>query len=564
MEDIEITYLNTDILIIGGGTAGCFAGIHIKEKSINTEVLIAEKAHIKRSGCLAGGINSINAYLNPGQTPRNFLEYIKDDNEGLVRDDLIYTMAKRLNSVVSKLDKWGVPFLKDEAGNYIPKGDRSIKIRGESIKPIIAKEVIKSGVKVINRINITNYLIINGKVRGAFGFSVRENKFYVIKAKAVICATGGASGIYRPNNPGTARHKMWYSPFNTGSGYAMGIRAGAEMTTFEMRFIALRTKDTISPTGSLVQSFGAKQVNNKNQEYQNNYRKNSTPYRLLSTIKENEEGRGPCYLDFSHLNKDEIDILKKSYLNMSPGFVLKLADSKSNKKNIEITGTEPYIVGGHAQSGYWIDVERKTTLEGLFAAGDVAGGVPKKYASGCMVEGEIAAESAMKYINNINNLKKITIYDNIIDREFKRVFKPYFEDDIFNPDELEERLQKIMDEYAGGIKSNYKLNKEKLLKAKELINRLRYDLKKGNAKDLYQLMKFHEVLDRVDVAMILIKHLLYRKETRWPIYQTRLDYPEKDDENWLKFINSIFDKYNDKVKIIEKDYDFYCGDYNDY
>lgn len=560
MEEVETVHLNTDILIIGGGTAGCLAGIHIKEKNIDTEVLIAEKAHIKRSGCLAGGINSINAYLNPEQTPKKFLEYIKNDSEGLVRDDLIYTMAKRLNRVVDKLDKWGVPFLKDESGNYIPKGDRSIKIRGESIKPIIAKEVIKSGVEVLNRVNITNYIVIDGKLKGAFGFSVRENKFYVIKAKAVICATGGASGIYRPNNPGMARHKMWYSPFNTGSGYAMGIRAGAEMTTFEMRFIALRTKDTISSTGSLVQSFGAKQVNNKNQEYQNNYKKNSTSYRLLSTIKENEEGRGPCYLEFSHLSNDQMDILKKSYLNMSPGFVLKLADSSSNKKNIEITGTEPYIVGGHAQSGYWIDKNRKTTLEGLFAAGDVAGGVPKKYASGCMVEGEIAAESAMKYINNI---KKIKVTDNIIDKEFKRVFKPYFEDNIFSPDELEERLQKIMDEYAGGIKSNYKLNEEKLLKAKELINRLRYDLKKGNANDLYQLMKYHEVVDRVDVAMILIEHLLYRKETRWPIYQTRLDYPKKNDKNWLKFINSIFDKYNDEVKIIERDYDSFCGDYND-
>ena len=561
MEDIEVIHLNTDILIIGGGTAGSFAGIRIKEKNINTDVLIVEKAHIKRSGCLAGGINSINSYLTPGQSPSKFLEYIKNDSEGLVRDDLIYTMAKRLNGVVKKLDKWGVPFLKDEYGNYIKKGDRSIKIKGEKIKPIIANEVRKSGVKVLNRVNITNYLIIDGKIRGAFGFSVRENKFYIIKAKAVICATGGASGIYRPNNPGMSRHKMWYPPFNTGSGYAMGIRAGAEMTTFEMRFIALRTKDTISPTGSLVQSFGAKQVNNKGQEYQNYYEKNTTPYRLYSTLKENKKGRGPCYLDFSHLDNDKMNILKKSYLNMSPGFVLKLADSSSNKKNIEITGTEPYIVGGHTQSGYWIDIDRKTTLEGLFAAGDVAGGVPKKYASGCMVEGEIAAESALKYINDV---KEFTISKDIIDKEFKRVFKPYFEYNIFNPDELEERLQKIMDEYAGGIKTNYKLNEKKLLKAKKLINELRYDLKKGNASNLHQLMKYHEVVDRVDVAMVLIEHLLYRKETRWPIYQTRLNYSKKNDEKWLKFINSVFDKYNDKVKIIERNYNNNnCGDYND-
>ncbi len=88
----------------------------------------------------------------------------------------------------------------------------------------MAKALYQSGARVLNRVNITNYLVIKGKVRGAFGFSVRENKFYLIKAKAVICATGGAAGIYKPNNPGAARHKIWYSPFNTGAGYAMGIR----------------------------------------------------------------------------------------------------------------------------------------------------------------------------------------------------------------------------------------------------------------------------------------------------------------------------------------------------
>ncbi len=70
-------------------------------------------------------------------------------------------------------------------------------------------------------------------------FQSQDDTAYEIRAKKVLCATGGAAGLYKPNNPGFSSHKMWYPPFNTGAGYAMGIRSGAEMTTFEMRFIAL-------------------------------------------------------------------------------------------------------------------------------------------------------------------------------------------------------------------------------------------------------------------------------------------------------------------------------------
>ncbi|WP_018249262.1 adenylyl-sulfate reductase subunit alpha [Orenia marismortui] len=553
MKNIEIVKLNTDILIIGGGAAGCYAGARIKEEDPKSDVLIVDKAHIKRSGCLAAGISAINAYLNPGVTPRDFLDYVKNDSEGLVRDDLVYTLAQGLNKASNWLEKWGLPFLKDEVGNYVAKGKRSVKINGEHIKPIMAKAVKESGVEVLNRVNITNYILIDNKVSGAFGFSVRENKFYVIQAKAVICATGGASGIYKPNNPGAARHKMWYSPFNTGAGYAMGIRAGAEMTTFEMRFIALRTKDTISPTGVLAQSFKAKQINRDGLEYQEQYKKNSTPYRLHATLYENQRGKGPCYLDVTHLNDDSNNRLKRSFLNMSPGIVLKWADSEvePNQNPVEIYGTEPYIVGGHSQSGYWVDSKRRSTLEGLYAAGDVAGGAPKKYVTGAMVEGEIAGLDALNYIGN---LEYVEVSDKIIDKELDRVFSPLEKSEGFLPEDLEERLQKIMDEYAGGLSSNYRLDEGKLIRARKELKILKEDLTRARAKDIHQLMNLHEVIDRVDVARVLVEHLLYRKETRWRCYQERVDYPNKDDKNWFKFVNSIYDPELDKIKIIERDH----------
>ncbi|GAB6099983.1 adenylyl-sulfate reductase subunit alpha [Halanaerocella petrolearia] len=553
MEQVEVVQLETDVLIIGGGAAGCYAGITIKEEDADVDVLIAEKAQIERSGCLAAGINALNAYLNPGVTPKDFLDYVKNDSEDLVRDDLVYSIAQGVNEVANNLEEWGLPFLKDEQGNYVAKGTRSVKIKGEQIKPILAEATLNSGVEVLNRVNITNYLVDDGQVKGAFGFSVRENKFYVIQAKAVICATGGAAGLYKPNNPGQARHKMWYSPFNTGAGYAMGIRAGAEMTTFEMRFIALRVKDVISPTGTLAQGFNAKQVNIQGKEYQNNYEKNSTPLRLHATIKENQAGRGPCFLDVTHLDNETSERLKRTYLNMSPGILLQWANQEvePNEEPIEIYGTEPYVVGGHSQSGYWVDSNRKTTVNGLYAAGDVVGGAPKKYATGCMVEGEIAAVSALEYIED-TDLGEVS--QQLIDKEFNRVFAPLERKGGFAPLELEERLQKLMDEYAGGLSTDYQLQEEKLLKARKLLKQLKRDLVKGQADNLHQLMRLHEVVDRVDVSQVLVEHLLYREETRWKGYQERVDYPERDDENWFKFVNSRYDTDEDEIKIIEREH----------
>lgn len=241
---MKIEKLSTDILIIGGGTAGCYAALTISENS-DKKVLICEKAHIKRSGCLAAGVNALNAYIVEEESRRIML-ITQKDADGIVREDLLLTMSEKLNEVTDRLEKLGLVILKDENGKYVTRGNRNLKINGENIKPILASAVEKTkNVEILNRVNITDFAVKNNKINGAYGIGIENDTFYIIEAKAVIVATGGAAGLYKPNNPGFSRHKMWYPPFNTGAGYAMGINAGAEMTTFEMRFIALRCKDTI-------------------------------------------------------------------------------------------------------------------------------------------------------------------------------------------------------------------------------------------------------------------------------------------------------------------------------
>ena len=532
--------LHTDILIVGGGTAGCYAALTIREKS-DYSIIIAEKANIKRSGCLAAGVNAINAYIIKGRKPEDYVEYAKKDADGIVREDLLMTMSEGLNRVTEKMEKLGLVILKDENGEYVARGNRNIKINGENMKPLLASAVESlPDVTVLNRINITDYIVENNTIRGAFGFSMEENTAYEIRAKKVLCATGGAAGLYRPNNPGFSRHKMWYPPFNTGAGYAMGIRSGAEMTTFEMRFIALRCKDTIAPTGTIAQGVGAKQVNAKGEVYEDKYGL-TTSERVYGTVMENLEGRGPCYLRTEGISDEQDESLKKAYLNMAPSQTLKWIESgkKPSEQNVEIEGTEPYIVGGHTASGYWVDTDRQTTIHGLYAAGDVAGGCPQKYVTGAMVEGEIAALHMVKELDAgqelpVNEAEEETALEEKIE-EYNHFLTA--SNDMFTVEALEEAMQKVMDNYAGGISTHYQFNEKQLALAKDKIKQLIELSEDVAAEDMHELMFVYELRERLTVCLAVIAHLEARKETRWHSFAENLDYPKKD-RKWLKYVNS--------------------------
>ncbi len=543
--------ISTDVLIIGGGTAGCYAALTISENS-DKKVLICEKAHIKRSGCLAAGVNALNAYIVEGRKPQDYVDYAKKDADGIVREDLLLTMSEKLNEVTDRLEKLGLVILKDENGKYVTRGNRNLKINGENIKPILADAVKKAkNVTVLNRVNIFDYSVKDNKINGAFGFGIENGIFYTIEAKAVIIATGGAAGLYKPNNPGFSRHKMWYPPFNTGAGYAMGIRAGAEMTTFEMRFIALRCKDTIAPTGTLAQGVGAKQINSLGEVYETKYGL-TTSERVYGTVNENQEGRGPCYLRTEGITAEQDESLLKAYLNMAPSQTIKWIESGRNpsRQNVEIEGTEPYIVGGHTASGYWVDTDRATTIEGLFAGGDVAGGCPQKYVTGALAEGEIAGLSAVKYIDSKESFEKISDEDT---NYHLRKTEKYLTDrhSLYTTEQLEEAMQTVMDSYAGGIKTNYRFNEKQLDIADCKIRQLETLTDDLYAEDFQELMYICELKERLTVCKSVIAHLRARKETRWHSFAENLDYPEKDDRNFNKYVNSRLE--NGEIKIIIRD-----------
>ncbi|GBU24080.1 adenylylsulfate reductase alpha-subunit [Fibrobacteria bacterium R8-3-H12] len=510
--NLELRHIDTDFLIIGGGAAGCYAALAFCEHS-DARVLIVEKANIRRSGCLAAGVNALNAYIGAGKTPQDYVDYARADAEGSVRGDLLLTMAEGLNRAAEKLESLGLTILKDEQGQYAARGWRNIKINGENIKPILASAVKKQkSITVLNQVNVFEYIMQENRILGVYAVGIEEPILYTILAKAVLCATGGAAGLYKPNNPGFSRHKMWYPPFNTGAGLSMGIKAGAEMTTLEMRFIALRCKDTLAPTGTLAQGVGAKQINALGEVYEDKYGI-TTSQRVYGTVAENRDGRGPCALRTIGIAKEQEEDLFKAYLNMAPSQTLRWIESGKGPsvQNVEIEGSEPYITGGHTASGYWVNTNRETTIKGLFAAGDVAGGCPQKYVTGALAEAEIAAKAALRYYMS----NKISPPNAEKTEEVKQKLEKYLSRSENQSDALEEAMQRVMDEYAGGIGTYYRFTEESLKIADEKILELIEQSEQLSASNMQELVYIMELQERLVLCRSVIAHLATRKEERY-------------------------------------------------
>ena len=544
----------TDILIIGGGAAGCMAAVFAKKKAPHLEVTILEKAHVRRSGCLAKGLNAVNACLG-NSTAGEYLEYVKNDNFDIVCSDLILSIGERLNRMTALLEDLGVPFHKNDRGGYVNRSPRSVLMDGENLKPLLTEAVMSCGVKIYNRTPV--YRLLTSRdgetVTGAVGFNVRTLEPVVAEANAVIICTGGASGIYHPSNAVLERTKTWYCPYNAGAGLAMGLRAGAEMTSFEMRFVALRTKDVVAPTGTLVLGRDVRQCNSKGEEFLEKAereigRKLKTSERLFYTVKEQKIGKGSCYIDISRLSPEDYTALIESYLNMSPSIILELlGEPDKQRSSIEICGSEPYINGGHGMAGFWIDQNRRTSLKGLYAAGDVAGGAPKKYLTGCFAESEIAINDIL---DRWTELKSSAGSKTVLNSAVENMFSPLYSENGNTFSEVEERLHKIMEEYAGGSTQNYETDHDKLVLAKNYLDVLLGKTRYMSADDGHELMRIHDTIDRVLLARTLVEHMDAREETRWPCYQTRLDYTQKNDGSFRAFINSKM--VNNEINVFKR------------
>ncbi|MCG6887058.1 MAG: adenylyl-sulfate reductase subunit alpha [Proteobacteria bacterium] len=583
---------NIDILVAGAGLGGTGAAFEARYWGQNKKIIIAEKANIDRSGAVAQGLYAINCYMGTRfgeNNPEDHVRYARIDLMGMVREDLLFDMARHVDSTVHLFEEWGLPLMRDpKTGTYQREGRWQIMIHGESYKPIVAEAAKKSADKVFNRICVTHLLMDDSKenrVAGAVGFSVRTGDYHVFKSRTVIVAAGGASNIFRPNSVGEGAGRVWYAPWSSGSAYGLMIDAGAKMTQMENRIVLARFKDGYGPVGAYFLHLKTYTQNCNGEEYESKWfpdlqkmvgkeyldpelshathRPIPTCLRNHALISEVNAGRGPIHMVTMEAFQDPHleEIGWHNFLGMTVGQAVLWAATDVNPKyeNPELTTSEPYVMGSHATgSGAWCsgpeDVSpdeyfwgynRMTTVEGLFGAGDAVGGTPHAFSSGSFTEGRLAAKAACKYIDD-GKAEGIRVSAEQIERRKAEIFKPLehyrvFRNEIvagdvnpnyINPRQGLDRLQKLMDEYAGGSTVNYMTNDKLLSIGLKKLKLLEEDLEKVAAKDIHELLRAWELKHRHLASESVVQHTLFRKETRWPGYYYRGDAMKLDDENW--------------------------------
>ena len=581
-----------DILVCGAGLGGTGAAFEARYWGKDKKIIVAEKANIDRSGAVAQGLYAINCYMGTRfgeNNPEDHVRYARIDLMGMVREDLLFDMARHVDSAVHQFEEWGMPIMRDpKSGSYLREGRWQIMIHGESYKPLVAEAAKKSADKVYNRICITHLLMDDGKenrVAGAVGFNVRTGNYHVFKSKAVIVGAGGASNIFKPRSVGEGAGRVWYAPWSSGSAYGLMIGAGAKMTQMENRIVLARFKDGYGPVGAYFLHLKTYTQNCDGEEYESkwfpaleemvgkeyldteashvSHRPIPTCLRNHAFINEVASGKGPIHMVTMEAFQDPHleEIGWHNFLGMTVGQAVLWAATDVNPKyeNPELTTSEPYVMGSHATGcGAWCSgpedispdeyfwgYNRMTTVEGLFGAGDAVGGTPHAFSSGSFTEGRLAAKAACKYIDD-GKAEGIRVSQEQIDRRKEEIFKPMEHYKIYrneivagsvnpnyiNPRQGLDRLQKLMDEYGGGVTVNYMTNEKLLHIGLKKMKTLEEDMDKVAAENVHELLRAWELKHRVLASESVLQHTLFRKETRWPGYYYRGDAMKLDDQNW--------------------------------
>jgi adenylylsulfate reductase subunit A len=622
MADFETVTVETDLLICGGGMAACGAAVEASywAKKHGLKVTVVDKAAMDRSGAVAMGLSAINQYvdLNSGNnTLKDYCDYVRNDLMGITREDLVVNIARHVDSTVHLFEKWGLPIWKDKEGKYVHEGRWQLMINGESYKVIVAEAaknaLAEAGGEYFERVFITHPLLDGDKCVGAIGFSVRENKVYVFKAKATLVAMGGAVHVFKPRSTGEGFGRSWYPPFNSGASAFFTIYGGAEMTCQEVRFIPVRFKDAYGPVGAWFLLFKSIATNAQGENYMQTNRPeldNWQPYGKVKPVPANlrnylmlmdvEAGKSPIFMQTADAIKaiadkapDEKAAKKKlkeleaeaweDFLDMtiSQAILWAATNVEPEKKASEIMACDPYFIGSHSgASGAWVsgpeDVQtgdtkseyfwgypNMTTVTGMFAAGDASGASSHKFSSGSHAEGRIAAKAAISFV--VDNNAAPNVDQAQIDELTEKILQPLdtFEqhkgattDPDINPNYIRPkqymyRLQKIMDEYAGGVSSQFKTSDKLLEKGQELLNFLEDDADRQAAQNLNELMRCWENVHRTYQADAHVRSMLFREETRWPGYYFRSDKPKMEDD-WLAFCNCKYDKDADEWTMLKK------------
>jgi len=638
IRDPEVEEREVDILIVGGGMAACGTAFEIKKWAGDKKILLCDKAAMERSGAVAQGLSAINTYVGDN-SPENYVRMVRNDLMGLVREDLIFDLGRHVDDSVHLFEEWGLPIWKKTEDNKnldgkkgqkqgtlksgakpVRTGKWQIMINGESYKRIVAEaaKLALGEENILERVFIVELLLdanVENQIAGAVGFSTRENKVYIIKAKTMMVACGGAVNIYQPRSVGEGKGRAWYPVWNAGSTYTMCMKVGAELSMMENRFTPARFKDGYGPVGAWFLLFKAKALNGLGEVYvasdaAKKELESFAPYGTAAItptclrnhlmLFEMKEGRGPIIMDTvtalaelgKSMDKKELKHLEseawEDFLDMTCGQanLWCATDTEPEKKNSEIMPTEPYLLGSHSGCcGMWVSgpnedwvpasykwgdgdkvYNRMTTVKGLFTSGDGVGCSGHKFSSGSHAEGRIAAKSMAQYVRDHADFTPTLAQtkEELVDMVYKSVRLyldncEYTTDVDINPNYVKPsgmalRLMKATNEYGAGTSTYYSTSSKNLEIVMDLLAVMREDSAKMAAGDLHELMRVWEIYHRIWTVEAHLRHIQFRKETRYPGFYYQANYPQQDDENWFCFVNSKYDPKAEKWEVKKEEY----------
>jgi succinate dehydrogenase/fumarate reductase flavoprotein subunit/HEAT repeat protein len=530
--------LDCDVLVIGGGTAGTMAALSAAEQG--AQVVLMEKAHVRHSGALAMGMDGVNNAVIPGKaTPEDYVAEITRANDGIVNQRTIYQTATRGFAMVQRLERYGVKFEKDEHGEYAVRrvhrsGSYVLPMpEGKDVKKalyrVLRQRSMREKIRIENRLVPVRVLTDNGRAVGAAALNSRTGEFVVVGAKAVVLATGPCGRLGLPASG--YLYGTYENPTNAGDGYSMAFHAGAELSGIECFQINPLIKDYNGPACAYVANpFGGYQVNAQGERFVDS---DYWSGQMMAEVKnEIESARGPIYLKVSHLPDETLATLEgilHTTERPTRGTFHANRGHDYRTHDIEMHISEIGLCGGHSASGVWVDEHARTTVPGLYAAGDLAC-VPHNYMIGAFVYGDLAGTHAASTLADVEAPQRLP--GNQLAEAHELIYRPLRHPDGPPQPQVEYKLRRFVNDYVAPPKTAAKLSI-----AVQTFERMRDEVAGIGAKTPHELMRAVEVSFIRDCAEMAARSSLTRTESRWGLYHDRSDTPDRDDVDWRYHLN---------------------------
>lgn len=530
--------LDCDVLVIGGGTAGTMAALTAAENG--AQVILLEKAHVRHSGALAMGMDGVNNAVIPGKAePEDYVAEITRANDGIVNQRTVYQTATRGFAMVQRLERYGVKFEKDEHGEYAVRrvhrsGSYVLPMpEGKDVKKalyrVLRQKSMREKIRIENRVMPVRVLTDDGRAVGAAGFNTRTGEFVTVGAKAVILATGPCGRLGLPASG--YLYGTYENPTNAGDGYAMAYHAGAELSGIECFQINPLIKDYNGPACAYVANpFGGYQVNAQGERFVDS---DYWSGQMMTEVKnEIESARGPIYLKVTHLPEETLSALENilhTTERPTRGTFHANRGHDYRTHDIEMHISEIGLCSGHSASGVWVDEHARTTVPGLYAAGDLAC-VPHNYMIGAFVYGDLAGEHAALMISKTPAPLEFPVDQ--VKEAHELIYRPLRHPDGPPQPQVEYKLRRFVNDYVAPPKTAAKLSL-----AVQTFERMADEVSQIGARTPHELMRAAEVSFIRDCAEMAARSSLTRTESRWGLYHDRADLPERDDENWRYHLN---------------------------